>query len=176
MVRPSRERAARFNPARVCSRLLGIIAGASVPPIPCLRVKRRRILTPQNQYRSIAYDADQPRPPPIYTLSLRRMSASRRVEVWRGSFRFEHICCRPFRLAVPYWFDHGSVSTPRSSVGSRAGAPVWPGGPDPYHVSSPLHVARNVRISRIARPHLLHAKAYGTYPAGATFGPSRRTR
>ena len=48
--------------------------------------------------------------------------------------------------------------------------------PDPHHVSSPLHVARNVRISRIARPHLLHAKAYGTYPAGATFGPSRRTR
>src|ERR1700687_5877413 len=34
-------------------------------------------------------------------------------------------------------------------------------GPDPHHVSSPLHVARNVRISRIARPHLLHAKAYG---------------
>jgi hypothetical protein len=49
-------------------------------------------------------------------------------------------------------------------------------GPDPHHVSRPLHVARNVRISRIARPHLLHAKAYGTYPAGATFGPSRRTR
>ena len=49
-------------------------------------------------------------------------------------------------------------------------------GPDPHHVSSPLHVARNVRISRIARPHLLHAKAYGTYPAGVTFGPSRRTR
>ena len=49
-------------------------------------------------------------------------------------------------------------------------------GPDPHHVSSPLHVARNVRISRIARPHLLHAKADGTYPAGATFGPSRRTR
>src|SRR5450755_1735351 len=48
--------------------------------------------------------------------------------------------------------------------------------PDPHHVSSPLPVARNVRISRIARPHLLHAKAYGTYPAGATFGPSRRTR
>ena len=49
-------------------------------------------------------------------------------------------------------------------------------GRDPHHVSSPLHVARNVRISRIARPHWLHAKAYGTYPAGATFGPSRRTR
>jgi hypothetical protein len=49
----------------------------------------------------------------------------------------------------------------RSSVGSRAGAPVWAGGPDPHHVSSPLHVARNVRISRIARPHLLHANAMG---------------
>src|SRR6202048_1205124 len=27
----------------------------------------------------------------------------------------EHIRSRPFRLAVPYWFDPGSVSTPRSS-------------------------------------------------------------
>jgi hypothetical protein len=24
-----------------------------------------------------------------------------RVEMWRGGFRFEHICSRPFRLAVP---------------------------------------------------------------------------
>src|SRR6266568_4624830 len=38
-----------------------------------------------------------------------------RVEMWRGGFRFEHICSRLFRLAVPYWFDHGSVSTSRSS-------------------------------------------------------------
>ena len=43
----------------------------------------------------------------------------------------EHICCRPFRLAVPQWFHHGSVSTSRSSVGSRAGAPVWPEGSRP---------------------------------------------
>jgi len=35
----------------------------------------------------------------------------------------------------------------------------------------PLHVARSVRISRTARPHLLHANAYGTYPAGADFRP-----
>ena len=27
----------------------------------------------------------------------------------------EHICSRPFRLAVPHWFGHGSVSTSRSS-------------------------------------------------------------
>ena len=81
------------------------------------------------------------------------------------------------RIAFVAWaIRQRSVSHPRSSVGWRAGAPVWPGGPDPHHVSSPLHVARNVRISRIARPHLLRAKAYGTYPAGATFGPSRRTR
>jgi hypothetical protein len=50
--------------------------------------------------------------------------------------------------------------------GWRAG--VARGAPDPHHVSSPLHVARNVRISRIARPHLLHAKAYGAYPACRT--------
>src|SRR5437588_9988158 len=35
--------------------------------------------------------------------------------MWRGGFRFDHICSRLFRLAVPYWFDHGSVSTSRSS-------------------------------------------------------------
>src|SRR5246127_784583 len=43
------------------------------------------------------------------------MSVSCRVEVCRGNLRFEHICCRPFRLAVPHWFDPGSVSTLRSS-------------------------------------------------------------
>jgi hypothetical protein len=46
----------------------------------------------------------------------------------------------------------------------------------PCHVSSPLHLARSMRISRNTRPHLLHAKAYGTYQAGAAFSPSRRTR
>src|SRR6516225_6221070 len=40
----------------------------------------------------------------------------------------------------------------------------------------PLHVERSVRISRTALPHLLHVEAYWTYPAGATFGLSRRTR
>jgi hypothetical protein len=38
-----------------------------------------------------------------------------RVEMWRGDGRSEHRCCRPFRLAVPYEPDHGSVSTSRSS-------------------------------------------------------------
>jgi hypothetical protein len=28
-------------------------------------------------------------------------SRLRRVEMWRGDFRREHICFRPFRLAVP---------------------------------------------------------------------------
>src|SRR5712672_2099764 len=50
--------------------------------------------------------------------------------------------------------------------GWRAGRPL-----DRATFSSPLHVARSMRISRTARPHLLHATAYGTYPAGATFGP-----
>ena len=26
------------------------------------------------------------------------------------SFRFEHICCRPFRSAVPHSFDHAPFS------------------------------------------------------------------
>jgi hypothetical protein len=42
-------------------------------------------------------------------------TALRRVEMWRGDFRCEHIRFRPFRLAVPYEFARGSVSTPRSS-------------------------------------------------------------
>src|SRR6266702_4300753 len=41
-----------------------------------------------------------------------------RVEMWRGGVRFEHICSRLFHLAVSYWFDHGSVSTSRSSNGT----------------------------------------------------------
>ena len=41
---------------------------------------------------------------------------------------------------------------------------------------APRHVERSVRISRTALPHLLHVEAYWTYPAGATFGLSRRTR
>src|SRR6516162_673667 len=54
----------------------------------------------------------------------------------------------------------------------------WRAGfrPMPCHVSSPRHVERSVRISRTALPHLLHGEAYWTYPAGATFGLSRRTR
>ena len=54
----------------------------------------------------------------------------------------------------------------------------WRAGfrPMPCHVSSPRHVERSVRISRTALPHLLHVEAYWTYPAGATFGLSRRTR
>src|SRR5215472_1581372 len=41
---------------------------------------------------------------------------------------------------------------------------------------APSTSQRSMRISRTARPHLLHVEAYGTYHAGATFGPSRRTR
>jgi hypothetical protein len=55
-----------------------------------------------------------------------------------------------FRLRVSQYLDHATFPVPSTSQ-------------------------RNVRISRIARPHLLHAKAYETYPAGTTFGPSRRT-
>jgi hypothetical protein len=39
------------------------------------------------------------------------------VEVWRGSFRFEHICCRPFRPGVPHWFDHCPFSHPAHRTG-----------------------------------------------------------
>jgi hypothetical protein len=56
----------------------------------------------------------------------------------------------PFRSAVPYWFDHVPVFTPRSSVGSRAGALLWPRGPNPHHVSSP-----SIRKKRSAPAQLL---------------------
>ena len=51
----------------------------------------------------------------------------------------EHRCCRPVRLAVPYEPDHGSVSTSRSSVGSRTGAPTLGAG----GCSSAFALARN---------------------------------
>ena len=35
--------------------------------------------------------------------------------MWRGDFRCEHIGFRLFRLAVPYEFGHGSVSTSTGS-------------------------------------------------------------
>jgi integrase len=44
-------------------------------------------------------------------------------------------------------------------VGSRTGAPT-DRTVQSRHVSSPLRVARNMRISRIARPHLLRVRAY----------------
>jgi hypothetical protein len=94
---------------------------------------------------------------PIFEADLPPEQYAYRPGVW--------ICRRP-NPQVDYSYSHRlfhrSQPKPFRSVGSRAGAPVWPGDPDPHHVSSPLHVARNVRISRIARPHLLHAKAYGT--------------
>ena len=46
----------------------------------------------------------------------------------------------------------------------------------PCHVSSPRHVERSMRISRTTLSCLLHSKVYGTYLAGATFGPDCRTR
>jgi len=83
---------------------------------------------------------------------------------------------RPSVSVTTWRVAQGSLTPTRSQVGSRTGAPVWVEGFRPRHVSSPLHVERSVRISRTALPHLLHVKAYWTYPAGATFGLSRRTR
>jgi hypothetical protein len=66
--------------------------------------------------------------------------------------------------------------TPNVGVGSRTGAPAGVEAFGPSHVSSPRHIERSVRISRTALPHSLHLKAYGTYPARATFGLPYRTR
>jgi hypothetical protein len=44
-----------------------------------------------------------------------------------------------------------------------------------YYVSSPLHVKRNVRISRITLPCVFHARGYVTYRAGAALGAGLRT-
>jgi len=52
-------------------------------------------------------------PKGTYLFCLTRLGATGRVEMWRGDGRSEHRCCRPFRLAVPYEPDHGSVSTSR---------------------------------------------------------------
>src|SRR5215471_3755315 len=52
----------------------------------------------------------------------------------------------------------------------------WSRHPDHTTFPAPSTSQRSMRISRTARPHLLHVEAYGTYHAGATFDPSRRTR
>ena len=52
----------------------------------------------------------------------------------------------------------------------------WPRYPDRATFPAPSTSQRSMRISRTARPHLLHFRAYGTYHTGATFGPSCRTR
>jgi hypothetical protein len=49
-----------------------------------------------------------------------------------------------FRLRVSHYLDHATFPGPSTSNDS-------------------------MRISRTTLPHLLHAKAYGTYPAGSTF-------
>src|SRR4029077_1933996 len=83
-----------------------------------------------------------------------------RTQVIDGTGTFTLSDFQPCRLLTPFLaLSFASVTLSR-----------------PCHVSSPLHVARSMRISRTARPHLLNATAYGTYPAGATFGPLRRTR
>src|SRR5271169_2775482 len=74
----------------------------------------------------------------------------------------------------------GGWCTPRSDRLVSSRVEDWRAGLvkslRPYHVSSPLHVARSMRVSRTARPHLLRVEAYGTYPARATFDPSYCTR
>jgi hypothetical protein len=83
---------------------------------------------------------------------------------------------------------HCSVSTSRSSVGSRTGAPTRGAGGMfqcfstgrsgcHRHVSSSRHVERSVRISRTTLSYVLRVKGYGTYQAGTAFGEEpRRTR
>jgi hypothetical protein len=58
----------------------------------------------------VIVDLNQPVAGSVGTNS--RVRKSRGVARW---LQVEHICCRPFRLAMPHWFDLGSVSTPRSS-------------------------------------------------------------
>jgi len=68
---------------------------------------------------------------------------------------------------------HAAIAS--SVVGSGTGAPARVGAFRPSYVSSPRHIERSVRISRTALPHSLRLKAYGTYPASATFGLPYRT-
>src|SRR5271165_4688230 len=80
-----------------------------------------------------------------------------RVESWRAglanTFRPRHVSSSLHVGRVEDW---------RAGFGRDASRPS--------HVSSPRHIERNMRISRIALSHLLHVEVYGTYPAGATFG------
>ena len=93
--------------------------------------------------------------------SLRQLS---RVEMWRGglgkAYPLPTLSSVGASLARPC-----SVSTSRSSVGSRAGA-VAISGP----VSSSRLVKHSMRISRTALSSRLHERAYETYRAGLAIG------
>jgi len=71
-------------------------------------------------------------------------SAPGRVEDWRSTGRFGPSVFSPFPLGVPQ-------------------------SPNPEPISSPLLIARSVRISRTTRSCTLRVKGYGTYRAGDAF-------
>jgi hypothetical protein len=70
------------------------------------------------------------------------------------SFSFHHLCYPNYGAltSTPAGLSPAEHASLRwTHVGSRAGASLWPGGPDPHHVSSPLHVGR-VEGWRAGRP------------------------
>jgi transposase len=82
------------------------------------------------------------------TMFLRKAGAPLgRVEMWRGGGRSRHRCCRPFRWAVPYEPDHGSVSTSPSS-NRTCGLPA--SGSLPTHQAFAFERSRADGIRRIS--------------------------
>jgi transposase len=70
-----------------------------------------------------------------------------RVEMWRGDGRSRHRCFRPFRLAVPYEPDRGSVSTSPSSNRTCA---TNASGSLPTHQAFAFERSRAAGIRRIS--------------------------
>jgi type I restriction enzyme R subunit len=70
-----------------------------------------------------------------------------RVEMWRGGGRSRHRCFRPFRLAVPYEPDRGSVSTSPSSNRTCA---TNASGSLPTHQAFAFERSRAAGIRRIS--------------------------
>src|SRR3954447_7937809 len=69
----------------------------------------------------------------------------------------------------------GRVEDWRAGLGRGVSAMATSPAPSTSHATCGFCFAAP-SVSRIARPHSLHVEAYGTYPAGTTFSPSRRTR
>ena len=170
-------------------------AASNTPPeSAAVSASLRRPILPSPKLRGLGLRILNVTGPPVSSLALRPGDSLTTPKVaWSISFRL-FVSSLPVIQATGLWLlpRRGCLplNTPALAgrtqfVGSRTGAVASGRGscccrrlspsrrclsPDHRSVSSPLLIARSMRISRTTRPCTLLIKGYGTYPAGAAFG------